>query len=316
MIRLSAAYSLAGLIFAAIAVASGAARQEPKRWNNAAFWGLIALSFLAGDRLGDLGNGLLVIALVLIGGVAGLGRAPAPAPEAGPVPGVARLGTWVFLPLLLIPLTTLAGTATLGAIHIGAMPLADPKQVTVISMALGVVLALAAAMIMTRPPLSAPVREARRLMQSVGWAAILPQLLAALGAVFVLARVGPAVETLISAWLPLGNHLAVVVAFCGGMAVFTMIVGNAFAAFPIMVAGLGAPLIVGKFGGDAAIMGALGMLSGFCGTLMTPMASQNILATALLDLPPWAVIRVQAPTALILLAINIALMYLLVFHGK
>jgi uncharacterized membrane protein len=114
----------------------------------------------------------------------------------------------------------------------------------------------------------------------------------------------------------LDSRVAVVAAYCGGMALFTMIVGNAYAALPIMVAGLGAPLIVGRFGGDAAVMGALGMLSGFCGTLMTPMASHNIIPTALLDLPRWAVIRVQTPTALLVLAANMGLMYLLVFHGK
>jgi len=314
MIHVTAAYDLSGLVFGAIAVASALARGERKRWANAAFWGLLALSFLAGDRLGDLGNGCLVLGLAVIGGLVGLGPAPGMAREGAP--RAPRLGSRVFLPLLIIPLVTLAGTASLGFLRFGGQPLVDPKQVTVISMALGVVIALIAAMIMTRLPLSAPVQEARRLLQSVGWAAILPQLLAALGAVFVLAGVGPAVQTLMGAWIPLDNRFAVIIAYCLGMAIFTMVVGNAFAAFPIMVAGLGAPLIVGRFGGDAAIMGALGMLSGFCGTLMTPLAAQNIIPTALLGLPPWAVIRVQAPTALAILAVNMTLMALLVFHGR
>jgi len=314
MIHVTAAYDLSGLVVGAIAVASALARGERKRWANAAFWGLLALSFLAGDRLGDLGNGCLVLGLAVIGGLVGLGPAPEMAGEGAP--RAPRLGSRVFLPLLIIPLVTLAGTASLGLLRFGGQLLVDPKQVTVISMALGVVIALIAAMIMTRLPLSAPVQEARRLLQSVGWAAILPQLLAALGAVFVLAGVGPAVQTLMGAWIPLDNRFAVIIAYCLGMAIFTMMVGNAFAAFPIMVAGLGAPLIVGRFGGDAAIMGALGMLSGFCGTLMTPMAAQNIIPTALLGLPPWAVIRVQAPTALAILAVNMTLMALLVFHGR
>jgi uncharacterized membrane protein len=314
MIHVSAAYDLAGVVFAAIAVTSALARGERKRWANTGFWGLIASSFLFGDRLGNLGNGVLVLALALIGGLVGLG--PAPAMEGEGARDARRLGGRVFLPLLIIPLVTLAGTATLGLIQVGGAPLVDPKQVTVISMALGAVIALAAAMILTRLPLTAPAREARRLLQSVGAAAILPQLLAALGAVFVLAGVGPAIQSLLGAWIPLDNRLAVIVAYCAGMAIFTMVVGNAFAAFPIMVAGLGAPLIVGRFGGDAAIMGALGMLSGFCGTLMTPMASHNIIPTALLDLPPWAVIRVQAPTALAILAVNMTLLALLVFHGR
>jgi len=106
----------------------------------------------------------------------------------------------------------------------------------------------------------------------------------------------------------------VVATYCVGMALFTMIMGNAFAAFPVLTAGVGAPLIVGRFGGDAAIMGALGMLSGYCGTLMTPMAAHNIVPTALLELPAGAVIRAQAPTAIIVLIANILLMYFLVFR--
>jgi uncharacterized membrane protein len=92
--------------------------------------------------------------------------------------------------------------------------------------------------------------------------------------------------------------------------------GNAFAAFPVMTAGVGLPLIVHTFGGDPAIMGALGMLSGFCGTLLTPMAANfNIVPTTLLELPDrWAVIKAQAPTALLMLIVNTALMYALVFR--
>jgi uncharacterized membrane protein len=83
-----------------------------------------------------------------------------------------------------------------------------------------------------------------------------------------------------------------------------------------MTAGVGLPLIVHKFGGDPAIMGALGMLSGFCGTLLTPMAANfNIVPTTLLELPDrWAVIKAQAPTALLMLIVNTALMYALVFR--
>jgi uncharacterized membrane protein len=100
------------------------------------------------------------------------------------------------------------------------------------------------------------------------------------------------------------------------MALFTMIMGNAFAAFPVMTAGIGLPLIVQRFGGDPAIMLAVGMLSGFCGTLMTPMAANfNIVPAALLELPSeYSVIRVQLPSALLLLLANTTLMYTLVFR--
>ncbi|MDP2116243.1 MAG: DUF979 family protein, partial [Brevundimonas sp.] len=59
---------------------------------------------------------------------------------------------------------------------------------------------------------------------------------------------------------------------------------------------------------------------GFCGTLTTPMAANfNVVPAALLDLPdreaPFnGVIRVQIPTAIMVLIANITLMYFLAFR--
>src|SRR6185312_1479962 len=181
----------------------------------------------------------------------------------------------------------------------------------------GVIVALAVAMVWLRPPPAAPLQEARRLFDSVGWATVLPQMLAALGAIFAMSGVGDEVGRLMAAAIPLDSRFAAVAAYTIGMAVFTMVMGNAFAAFPVMTAAIGLPLIVHRFGGDPAVMGAIGMLSGFCGTLMTPMAANfNLVPAALLEIPDrWAVIRAQAPTAAALLVINTALMYLLAFHA-
>ncbi len=253
MIGIGAAYTLAGLVFSATAVASAADRDNPRRWGNALFWGLFATSFLLGDRLGDLGNGLLVLALVAIGGLGGFGagRPKSTSPAEREVLA-ARWGDRLFLPVLIVPACALAGTLVLPHLTLGGAPLVEAGQVTVISLAFGAALALVAALGMLRPGARAAVQETRRIMDSVGWAAILPQLLAALGAVFVLAGVGKAVGALIGLALPVDDRLAVVVAFGLGMALFTMIMGNAFAAFPVLVAGVGAPLIVGRFGGAAA----------------------------------------------------------------
>jgi uncharacterized membrane protein len=320
MIGIGAIYALAGVLFAAIAVFSAADRSNPRRWGNAAFWGLFAGGFLLGDRLGDFGNGLLVLGLALIGGLGALGRGrAAPEPDAGAGRDVAAapLGGWLFLPVLIIPAITLAGTLILGAVHIGGRPLADPRQVTVIALAGGVLIALAVAAAMLRPAPAAPIQEARRLMDQVGWAAILPQLLAALGAVFTLAGVGHAVGDLIGRGAPLGDRTVALAAYGLGMALFTMIMGNAFAALPVMVAAIGAPVLIGRFGGDPAVVGSLGMLCGYCGTLMTPMAAHNIVPTALLDLPQGAVIRAQAPTAILVLLANLVLLNALAFgHGR
>ena len=316
MIGVEIAFAFAGLVFAAIAVASALDRGNPRRWINALFWGLFAASFLAGRYIGDFANGLLVLAMVGVGALGLRPTAPATTTPAEREAGAARWRSWLFLPVLIIPATAVAGTLAFPLIRIGGAPLFEAGQVGVVTvaLALGVVLALVTALVMLRPPLAAPVQEARRLLDSVGTAAILPQLLAALGAVFVAAGVGQSVATLIGGVIDVDNRLAVVATYCLGMAAFTMIMGNAFAAFPVLTAGIGAPLIVGRFHGDPAIMGALGMLAGFCGTAMTPMAAHNIIPTALLNLPSGAVIRAQAPTALLLLLGNIALMYVLVFR--
>ncbi len=315
MIRVGAAYAVAGLLFGAIALLSAADRGHPRRWLSSTFWGLFSASFLIGDVLGDLGNGALVLALVLIGGCGGLRAGRSSTTGVAEREAIAaRLGPRLFLPVLIVPLTALAGSLAFKAITIAGRPVVEPAQVTVISLTLGVILALLAAVILVKPPLAAPLQEARRLMDSVGWSAILPQLLAALGAVFALAGVGRAVGGLVGHWLPMDSRIAAVAAYGLGMALFTMIMGNAFAAFPVMVAAIGAPILVGRFGGDAAVIGAMGMLCGYCGTLMTPMASHNIVPTALLGLPPGAVIRAQVPTAILVLLATVTLMCLLAFR--
>jgi uncharacterized membrane protein len=145
-------------------------------------------------------------------------------------------------------------------------------------------------------------------------------MLASLGAVFALAGVGDVIGGLAGDYLPLGTRLAAVVAYCLGMAMFTFIMGNAFAAFPVMTAAIGLPIVVGQFGGQPAIVCAIGMLAGFCGTLLTPMAANfNVVPANLLELPdrnaPFnGVIRAQAPTAFVVLLGNMVLMYFLAFR--
>ena len=100
------------------------------------------------------------------------------------------------------------------------------------------------------------------------------------------------------------------------MAGFTVCMGNAFAAFPVMTLGIGLPFIVNAHHGNPAIMAAIGMLCGYCGTLVTPMAANfNLVPAMLLELTDRnAVIRAQIPVALVILAANIALMALCVYR--
>lgn len=317
MITLEHIYWLSGLMMAGVSIVNARDKTNPRRFNNTAFWGVYAITFLAGLYLPDLVNGFLVISMVLVASIRGLGQGKT---EGGTreerEASAQRWGNKLFIPALTIPIVTVLGTVAFKRILINGSPLVDLKQVTVISLAIATIVALTIGMVMLRPPLFAPIREARRLLDAVGWAAVLPQMLAALGALFALAGVGNVVSGIAQRWLPLDRPFEVVTTYAIGMAAFTMIMGNAFAAFPVMTAGIGLPLIVQKFGGDPTIMAAIGMLSGFCGTLMTPMAANfNIVPTALLELPDEnAVIKVQVPTALLLLGANILLMNFLVFR--
>ncbi|MEO7458192.1 MAG: DUF979 domain-containing protein [Gemmatimonadaceae bacterium] len=317
MITLEHVYWLMGLLSGGIAIVNARDASNPRRWNNAAFWGLYAMTFFAGSLLPHFATGCIVIVMVLIASIGKLGQGTresqtAQEREASSI----RWGNRLFVPALTIPAVTILCTYLLKGATLHGVPLVDQKQVTSISLGIGTVVALVVAMIMLRPPLLAPVHEARRLWDAVGWAAVLPQMLASLGALFAVAGVGKVVAGLAERWLPLGSPLAAVVTYTVGMALFTIIMGNAFAAFPVMTTGIGLPLITSRFGGDVTVMAAVGMLSGFCGTLMTPMAANfNIVPTALLELPDeYAVIKAQLPTALLLLLTNTLIMYAFVYR--
>ncbi|THD62889.1 DUF979 domain-containing protein [Phenylobacterium sp.] len=323
MIKLGFVYVLAGLMFAGFAIYSARDAGNPKRFGNAAFWGLTSLSFLAGDRLGDLGNGVLVLALALLGALGLVGRGPARPADAAQRLAAAerqasaeRLGARIFVPALVLPLVVAMGVLVLKPMRISGVPLMDPKQATLISLALAVIAALGAALVLLRQPPTAPFREGQRLANTVSWAALLPQYLAALGVVFATAGVGNQIGLLVNTYLPVDTRLAAVGVYCVGMAAFTMLMGNAFAAFPVLTGGVAIPILVNHFGGNPAVVSSLGMLSGFCGTLMTPLAANfNLVPPALLEIPDrYAVIKAQVPTALLMLIVNVVLMYVLAFR--
>ena len=226
-----------------------------------------------------------------------------------------RRGNWLFGPALIVPLAAVGGTLAAKYTGFGAWLISD-VQTTLIALGLGCVIALGVAWAWLRPPATAPFQEGRRLVDSIGWAVLLPQMLASLGAVFLISDVGGVVGELISSTVPLATPLIAVIAYCLGMAAFTVIMGNAFAAFPVMTAAIGLPVLIHQFDGNVAIVCAVGMLAGFCGTLMTPMAANfNVVPAALLDLKDRnAVVKAQVGTALPLLAINIALIWFLAFR--
>jgi uncharacterized membrane protein len=315
-------------LLAAFFLAAACMNAFERRWAAAAFWGTLALLFAGGDwalaaqKAGDArpvqAAGLGVVALALL---APLMHRPAFAERtiAERLESAARLGHRLFLPALLIPaITVVFALIDLAAKRSGSSIawLVSSGSPTLVGLAAACMIALFAALAITRAKPVAAVVEGRRLLDTLGWAALLPLVLAALGGVFTATGVGDAVAALVASIVPTQNAFACVLAYGLGMVAFTVIMGNAFAAFPVITAGIGLPLLIRLHGADAAVVGSLGMLTGYCGTLLTPMAANfNIVPAVLLELDDRnGVIRAQWPTALLLLVVNLALMAWLAFR--
>jgi uncharacterized membrane protein len=307
--------SLVGAMFAAFAILSAFDRSNPKRFGNAAFWGLFALSLLAGSYLGDFLNGCIVLGLAAMAGLKLLGRGAPEADEEARNAAGQRNGNKLFLPILIVLVTAVAGTLLYLYTPLFETGLFEKNRETFALLCLGVLLALAAIFAWLKPPPLAPLQEGRRLIDAVGWAAVLPMMLASLGLVLADAGVGKTIGGLMLTVIPDGTVLPAVAAFGLGMALLTILTGNAFAAFPVMATAIGVPLLIQGYDGNPAVIGAIGMLAGFCGTLMTPMAANfNLVPAALLELKDRnGVIKAQIGTALPLLAINILFIWIFAF---
>jgi uncharacterized membrane protein len=322
MLTLPHIFYVVGALFVGTAILDARAR----RWSVAAFWAILAAPFLLGDAVltaskagvrwpAQVMGGCVIALAVLASRNRSLTTADDPATQRAREASAARLGNRLFLPALAIPL--IVGGLVLDAKYLHSVTRwLDPAQLTLIALGAAAVLALVSALLLTRARPLDGLTEGRRLLDTIGWAVVLPIMLATLGSVFAASGVGTAIASIVSAVIPTESRLACLLAYGLGMVAFTAIMGNAFAAFPVMTAGVGLPLLVARHGADPAALGAIGMLTGYCGTLLTPMAANfNIVPAILLELrDPNGVIRAQWPTAVVLLAANLVLMYVIVFR--
>lgn len=310
-------FLLAGTFVFALGVRIATDASHPRRWGSAVFWLLLGGCLVAGKRVPAEAVGYAVIVMTLL---AATRQVTAPRFAEGDEEQLTRrageLRGKLLSPMIVIPAVAVIGGFLLAHVRIGDAPVVTAAQASQVSLGLGAMLGLALVFRFTRARPVAAVDEGGRLLQLIGWTLILPQMLAALGGIFARAGVGEEVAKIVAALLPVQHPLVAVVAYCAGMALFTIMMGNAFAAFPVMTLGVGLPFIVQQHGGDPAIMGALGMLSGYCGTLLTPMAANfNLVPVRLLELrDDFAVIRAQAPFAAAIWVFNVVVMYLCVYR--
>jgi len=314
MITLTHLFWLVGAVMGAVALLTLCDKAHPRRFRAGLFWLCYAAIFIVGDYLPTALVGALVLGMALLAGLGGLAAGPYQAlPEAKLANSLEQLGKKLFLPALAIPAVTLL--LVLGVGQWPALGWFDSKNLTLISLGIACIMAFAMACYLTGESPRQGGIEAKRLLEAIGWAFLLPHLLATLGLLFNQAGVGQIIAALSQDYLQLDTRFAAVTAYALAMAGFTIIMGNAFAAFPVITAGLGIPLLIQQHDANPAVMAAIGMFCGYCGTLLTPMAANfNIVPVALLGLKDQhAVIKAQAPTALLLLAVNIVLLDQLAF---
>jgi len=275
---------------------------NPARIGTTLFWGILGTVFVFGSFLPGTIVGILLIAIGVLTATkqVKIGKVNTPAHDFSAAKAK-LLGNKVFIPSITIAIlviciakfTNYSGTVAIG-----------------IAAAITIILTL----FITRADAKTVAADSNRMLQAVGVTCILPQLLSALGSLFTAAGVGDVIANNISNFIPQGNILIGVIAYCVGMALFTMIMGNAFAAFSVITVGIGVPFVFMQ-GGDVVICSTLALTAGYCGTLLTPMAANfNILPVALLNMKNKnAVIKYQAYVAIPLLLVHIILMYFLGF---
>lgn len=269
----------------------------------AVFWFLVAFTFIAGPYIPKWITGACVVAMACLTACRRVKQSRSDIPTAEETRENAnRFGYWVFAPAL-----TLAVVAVLVATFwkdLGA------------NNAIGVsaLIALIVALCLFKAKPATALKDGARLLDSVGPTGLLPQVLSALGALFTAAGVGEVIATGVGMIVPEGSRIAAVAVYCIAMALFTIIMGNGFAAFSVITVGVGIPFVIAQ-GADPVVVGALGLTAGYCGTLVTPMAANfNVMPAALLETrSKYAIIRSQVPVAITMLVIHIILMYVLAF---
>lgn len=295
-------YIMVGLFFILTMMFTLKDKNHKTKYGTALFWGILGVIFILGEFIPPVISGLFIVVIgilaafnqINVGSIKQLDSTFANLKAN-------KIGIKIFIPSLIIALVALVIAQFTPISGIAAVGIAA-------------IIALIATFIITKAKPSEFLEDSNRMYQSVGATAILPQLLAALGALFTVAGVGDIISNMISSVIPEGNVLIGITAYCVGMALFTAIMGNAFAAFSVITVGIGVPFVFAQ-GGDPLIASTLAMTAGFCGTLLTPMAANfNVLPVALLETKDKnAVIKTQAIFAIVLLAIHIPLMYFLAF---
>lgn len=277
-------------------------KENPSRYGTALFWCSFGVVCGFGTWLPAKISGILVIVMCLppIFKKVKVGKVDTPSKE-HTIEQYQKVGMKIFFPAVCVGIFSLlfAFFSNLSSM---------------VAVTLGVIVAMIILMVYN-PSENKPVvflKESERFLSIMGPLCMLPQLLGCLGGVFTAAGVGDVVASLVEKIVPKGNVNIGIIVFAIGMALFTMIMGNAFAAITVITVGIGGPFVL-SYGADPVTIGMLALTCGYCGTLCTPMAANfNIVPVAILNMKDrWGVIKKQVLVAVIMLVFQIC--YMIIF---
>lgn len=296
---LNVVWVLVGLVTIYAGIKNLLDEENPSRVGTAIFWCSFGIVCAFGTWLPAKVSGVLVIIMCLppIFKKVKVGKTNAPTKEYSQKQ-YKKIGMKVFVPAFCVAVFSL-GFALFSNLS------------SMIAITLGVCLAVII-LISYDPKENKPqvfLTDSERFLSLMGPLCMLPQLLGCLGGVFTAAGVGEVVASLVEKVVPKGNVNVGIIVFAIGMALFTMIMGNAFAAITVMTVGIGGPFVL-AYGADPITIGMLALTCGYCGTLCTPMAANfNIVPVAILNMKDrWGVIKNQVVVAVIMLVFQICLM--------
>lgn len=276
-------------------------KENPSRIGTAIFWCAFGIVCALGDWLPSKVSGALVIIMCLppIFKRVKVGKTNAPAVEYTKKQ-FGKIGMKIFIPAF-----TVAVCSLLFALFTNIS--------SYIGITVGVIIAIIILMCYSKD--NKPkvfMEDSERFLSIMGPLCMLPQLLACLGGIFTAAGVGEVVASLVGKVVPQGNMTVGIIVFAIGMVLFTMIMGNAFAAITVMTVGIGGPFVL-AYGANPVVVGMIALTCGYCGTLCTPMAANfNIVPVAILNMKNrWGVIKNQVVVAIIMLVIQICYMLIL-----
>lgn len=291
-------YIVIGLITLYTGIKNAIDEENPSRVGTAIFWCSLGIVLGFGRWIPAMVNGVLIIIMTIpaILGKVKIGRQDQPTEEETRN-AYNKIGMKIFAPALSIGIFAIifAMFTSMGAL-----------------VGVGVGILVSVILLMAYSSDNKPkvfLRDAERLLSTVGPLSMLPMLLASLGAIFTAAGVGDVIASLVGNIIPEGNVNIGIIVYALGMMVFTMIMGNAFAAITVMTVGIGGPFVL-AYGANPVVIGMIALTAGYCGTLCTPMAANfNMVPVAMLDMKDrMGVIKNQVVPALILITFQIVYM--------